>query len=175
VVRRNIIELANRIIQKEYEFKNIKIDTNLLEMFQIASYLEKYLSNFKISIYSTKFLFNISYFEEVGKLILRSLCERNNPNIYFNNYNNFANQALLKILFGSQNMLILFDLYGYNTLKNNIKFIDLDLNKIFKFKFEALRYFALNNLYELEIYKKRTHLFNINDYIKIIFKGASLI
>ncbi|RGB43724.1 hypothetical protein C1646_749525 [Rhizophagus diaphanus] len=87
----------------------------------------------------------------------------------------YINQVLLKVLCGAQNMLILFGSYGYEALSNNYDILDLNLHEIFEFRKEALEYFALNNLIELKLHDKKINLINPNDYVNLIFKGASLV
>jgi len=60
----------------------------------------------------------------------------------------------MKVIRGAQNILILFGVYGYEALLNNSDI--LDLQEIFEFKRDALRYFALNNLI---VYKLQSILF----------------
>jgi len=63
-----------------------------------------------------------------------------------------------------------------HAIQKNEKILkNLDFQVIFDFKREALRLFALNNLIILKLNNKSVNLFNLNDYVNFIFKGASYI
>ena len=71
----------------------------------------------------------------------------------------------MKVIRGAQNILILFGVYWYEALLNNSDI--LDLQEIFEFKRDALRYFALNNWI---VYKLQSILFlEALYYIRKIF------
>lgn len=173
-----IIDLATQIVQDEYENMNVKISTNLLKMFKIAKYLELYFQINRIrSFYSEEQQNNTIYFNEFKTRILENLQNINPKNFFFHRkqYDGWIDRALLKVIHRSQNMLVLFGPYGYRALSKNCIMIDLDIKSIFEFKSDALSYFALNNLIELKLHNKKIHLRNLNDYVNIIFKGASWI
>ncbi|GBB87332.1 hypothetical protein RclHR1_13780004 [Rhizophagus clarus] len=90
-------------------------------------------------------------------------------------YKKNLNKSLLTILNGARNILILFGPYGYDSLYENLEFIELDIRAILGFNQEALKYFALNNLIEMKLHKKHLHISNSNDYVKVICEGAKLI
>jgi hypothetical protein len=117
------------------------------------------------------------YFTEFREYVLENLYSIDSKpySFYHELYVKYINQALLKVLRGAQNMLILFGPYGYNALSSNYDILDLNLHEIFEFRKEALEYFALNNLIELKLHDKKINLINPNDYVNLIFRGASLV
>jgi hypothetical protein len=176
IIKKNIIELTFKLVQKMYV--NKRIEYNIMKMFEIACYLERYFYIEKIGLfYSDKHDINSKYFTEFSKLALENV--RNSPTIYYtlnrDLYIKNINRSLLNILHCSKNILILFGPYGFESIQKNEKFLNLDFQAIFDFKREALRFFALNNLIILKLNNKSIQLFNPNDYINFIFKGASYI
>lgn len=177
LIEEELIDFACKIVQKYFEYKTVKIDINLLKMYHIAKYLELYFYKNISSFYFDEIQYDNEYFKEFNEKVLKKLCiEDNKYYFYFGElYKKQINSALLKILRGAQNMLILFGPYGYHALENNLHILNLDLNEVFEFKNESLKYFALYNLIELKLYNKNINLINANDYVNFICKGASLI
>jgi hypothetical protein len=178
LIKNEIVDFASKIVQKDYEFKGaVNINTNLLDMYKIAKYLECYFYKKVGSFYSEEMQFTNEYFEEFREYVLENLCNIDSKpySCYLDLYLKYINQALLKVLRGAQNMLILFGPYGYDALSSNYDILDLNLHEIFEFRKEALEYFALNNLIELKLHDKKINLNNPNDYVNLIFRGASLV
>ena len=173
----NIIELTLKLVQKMYVNKRVEYD--ILKMYEIACYLERYFYNEKIGLFFTNnHDITSKYFTEFNKLALKNV--RITSTIYYSLnrdlYIKNINRSLLNILNCSKNILILFGPYGFDAIqKNEIFFKNLDFQAIFDFKREALRYFALNNLIIQKLNNKSIQLFNPNDYVNFIFKGASYI
>jgi hypothetical protein len=172
-IEEEIVKLAIEILQKEYGLKIIINNTDLLTMYKIACFLESYFFYNKIgSIYLINFSYDNKYFKEFSNLIMQ----------YLVHYNQRINidvilHILLKIVYGAKSMLILFRPYGYGALSVNQKIIGFNLQAIFEFKSESLRYFALANLIELKLNDKKIHsdIKDINGYVNSIFIGASII
>lgn len=180
-IKKQIITLAIDMIYKMCEPNKVNFNMKLPKMYEIASYLERFYNEYNIgSFYSEKQHFTNKYFIEFSKPILTKLkLTKYNYFLYKNDLNLWKdniNDALLKVIRGAQNILILFGPFGYDALlKNEIFIKQLDLQAIFEFKREELRFFALNNLIDLKLNNKKIHLFNSNDYVNIIFEGATLI
>lgn len=168
-----IIKLVINIMRNEFD----GIDLNLIQMYVIALYLEHFFySNNLESFYNAKLLDDNIYFKKYKMLTLdylRNHDKKFHINLHF--YKKNINKALLTILTGSKNILILFGPYGYDSLYENLEFIELDLKAIIGFNQTALKYFALNNLVEMKLFKKYLHISNLNDYVKLICEGAKLI
>jgi hypothetical protein len=178
LIKNDIIDLACKIVQKEFEYKDdVTINTSLLNMFNIANYLERYFYKKIGSFYSEEIKFTNEYFIEFSDYVLKKLVSFDSRNYKFHNeyYVKNIKVALLKVLRGAQNMSILFGPYGYDAFSNNYDIMDLTLQEIFEFKREALSYFALNNLIELKLHNKKINLIDPDDYVNFIFRGASLI
>ena len=169
-IRKEIINLTIEIIQKDYKYKKIEHSTSLLVMYQIAQYLEsKY---FKSDLFVEEFHYKNEYFNVLNEQILEIITLDPNINCIDKS---IINLALLKVLIGAKNTLILFGPYGYNALYENSNIINLDLQSIFEFKKEALEYFALQNIIELKLNNKKVKLNNPNEYLNIVFRGALLL
>lgn len=168
-----IIKLIINIIKNEFN----GLELNLIQMYVISLYLEHFFNYHKLeSIYSAKFLGDNIYFNKFRMLTLDYLKYNDKKyriNIDF--YKKNLNKSLLTILNGARNILILFGPYGYDSLYENLEFIELDIRAILGFNQEALKYFALNNLIEMKLHKKHLHITNSNDYVKVICEGAKLI
>lgn len=179
LIEKEVIDFACKIVQKEFEFKDdIKININLLNMYHIAKYLELYFYSKSNSFYFDEIQFDNDYFEEFNEKVLKVLLSKENKYyLYLGDYfyKKQINIALFKLLRGAQNMLILFGPYGYHALEKILDILNLNLNEVFEFKNEALKYFALYNLIELKLNNKNINLINSIDYVNFIFKGASLI
>jgi len=174
----NVIEfeITNLIISILNNNNDNTLEINLVQMYIISIYLENFFIKNNIgSIYNDEFLYTNKYFTKFGRLALEYLNSKD-PYFSFNvdYYEKHINNSLLNVLYGARNTLILFGPYGYNALYENLAYIDLNIREIIGFKREALRYFALNNLIELEIHNKKLHINNINEYVSIICNGAQL-
>lgn len=176
-IEMNIIDLAYNLVQRDFEFKDITIKMDLLEIYNIAIYLEIHFNKSFGSLYSEEVQYTNRYFLEFRDNVLKKLAKPINKNYsyYQDSYEDQINLALYKILCGARNILILFGPFGYDALKDNLEFIELTWDDVCEFKKEALRYIALNNLVELKCNEKHNNLRNPNDYANFIFKGASLI
>jgi len=170
----NIIQLNILILNNDND--NILLNFNLVQMYYMSIYLEYFFIENNIgSIYDEEFLYTSKYFTKFAKLTIEFLKNSEQYFSYNNNYcEKYINHSLLSVLHGARNTLILFAPYGYDALKDNVDYVDLNIREIIGFKREALRYFALNNLIELKLHNKKIHIKSLNEYINVVIKGAVL-
>jgi hypothetical protein len=173
IIETEIIKLTIIILNNG---KSDYSDINLVRMYIISIYIDYFFKKNNIgSIYDEEFLYNNKYFIQFGERTIEFLKSNDQYFSYnINYYGKYINRSLLSLLYGARNTLILFAPYGYDALKDNVDYIDLNIREIMGFKREALKYFAINNLIELKLHKKKIHIDNLNDYASIISKGARL-
>jgi len=181
----NINNIINQPDIMEYEIIKLNIiilnnsnplNVNLVQIYFISIYLEYFFIENNIgSIYDEEFLYTNKYFTKFRKLTIEYL-KNNDKYFSFNSnyYEKNINRSLLSVLYGARNALILFAPYGYDAVKDNVDYIDLNIREIIGFKREALIYFAINNLIELKLHNKKIHIDNLNKYVSIISRGARL-
>ena len=177
-IEKSVIELACTILQKECEDnRNVKFKTDLLEMYKIASYLERYYYANNIgSFFTEKQQIKNEYFIKFNRPVLEKFSNSLHYLCYKDLWEENVNDALLKVLRGAQNTLLLFGPYGYDALLKNEEYLNkLNLKTVFEYKRETLRFFALNILIDLKLDNKKIHLYNPSDYVNFIFDGAHLI